>query len=64
MCIVSAKLQNLFVAPDALQQNKSGPRPKKVGNHCPSVTMMHLCITQCTYWTPLVRFEQFGFLIQ
>jgi len=19
----------------------------------PSLTMMHLCITQCTYWTPL-----------
>ena len=21
----------------------------------PSLTMMHLCITQCTYWTPLGR---------
>src|SRR6218665_556523 len=20
----------------------------------PTLTMMHLCITQCTYWTPLV----------
>ena len=20
----------------------------------PALTMMHLCITQCTYWTPLV----------
>jgi len=33
-CIVSAKFQNLFLAPDALQQNKSGLRPKEVGNHC------------------------------
>jgi len=32
--IVSAKFKNFFVAPDALQQNKSGPKPKKVGNHC------------------------------
>ena len=22
----------------------------------PTLTMMHLCITQCTYWTPLTRF--------
>src|SRR6218665_1955985 len=21
----------------------------------PTLTMMHLCITQCTYWTPLIR---------
>ena len=21
----------------------------------PTFTMMHLCITQCTYWTPLIR---------
>src|SRR6218665_3197702 len=21
----------------------------------PALTMMHLCITQCTYWTPLLR---------
>jgi len=21
----------------------------------PTFTMMHLCITQCTYWTPLLR---------
>ena len=30
---MSAKFENVFVAPDALQQNKSGPRSKKVGNH-------------------------------
>jgi len=23
----------------------------------PSLTMMHLCITQCTYWTPLLTFK-------
>src|SRR6218665_170502 len=23
----------------------------------PTLTMMHLCITQCTYWTPLERAE-------
>jgi len=33
MYIVSAKLKHFFAAPDALQQNKSGPKPKKVGNH-------------------------------
>src|SRR6218665_1996298 len=27
----------------------------------PTLTMMHLCITQCTYWTPLISglFSQF-----
>jgi len=34
MYIVSATFKNFFVAPDVLHQNKSGPRPKKVGNHC------------------------------
>src|SRR6218665_3628819 len=24
----------------------------------PTLTMMHLCITQCTYWTPLVGLHQ------
>jgi len=24
--------------------------------NCPSLTMMHLCITQCTYWTPICPF--------
>src|SRR6218665_2017607 len=33
MYIVSAKFKNFFVAPDALQQSKSGPRPEKVRNH-------------------------------
>jgi len=33
MYIVSAKLKKYFVASDALQQSKSGPSPKKVGNH-------------------------------
>jgi len=33
MYIVSAKFRNFFVAPDALQQDKSGPWPKRVGNH-------------------------------
>src|SRR6218665_73145 len=27
----------------------------------PTLTMMHLCITQCTYWTPLVRRKKFRF---
>jgi len=31
MYIVSAKFKNFFVASDTLQQNKSGPRPKKIG---------------------------------
>ena len=26
----------------------------------PTLTMMHLCITQCTYWTPLVSTQYFG----
>jgi len=34
MYIVYPKFKNVFVAPDALQQNKSCPRSKKVGNHC------------------------------
>src|SRR6218665_1620815 len=25
----------------------------------PTLTMMHLCITQCTYWTPLELCEEF-----
>ena len=33
MYIVSAKFKTFFMALDALQQSKSGPRPKKVGNH-------------------------------
>src|SRR6218665_834557 len=24
----------------------------------PTLTMMHLCITQCTYWTPLLEAER------
>jgi len=31
MYVVSAKFQYFFVAPDALQQNKSGPAPKRLG---------------------------------
>ena len=33
MYIVSAKFKNVFVAHKALQENKSGPRSKNVGNH-------------------------------
>jgi len=34
MYIVSAKFKIVCVTPEALQQNKSGPRSKKVGKHC------------------------------
>src|SRR6218665_32381 len=33
MYAISAKFKYFFVAPYALEQNKSGPRQKKVGNH-------------------------------
>jgi len=33
MYIVSAKFENVFVAPEALQQTKSGPTSKRLGTN-------------------------------
>ena len=30
-------------------------RTFRVFRFSPTLTMMHLCITQCTYWTPLIK---------
>jgi len=53
MYIVSAKFENVFVAPDALQQNKSGPRSKRLGTTGLNTASIQVLV--CNEWHSISR---------
>ena len=56
------RFAKIIISPLLLQISPVFLHSLRVFRFPPTLTMMHLCITQCTYWTPLLSYHcrQFG----